>query len=122
MAFLYHIKADGQAECWVVNDKPVVLGRGDFADAYVEDDSLSRSHFLIIRERDEYFLIDLHSSNGTCVDGEQVSARKLNSNEIIQAGDSQFFFSVRPVTPNALPRPLPFGKLPLPPGSELSAV
>jgi hypothetical protein len=51
MAFLYRINADGsQAECWALDDKPFVLGRGKSADASVRDSALSHSHFLITRE------------------------------------------------------------------------
>ncbi|MFO1477076.1 MAG: FHA domain-containing protein [Verrucomicrobiota bacterium] len=103
MAFLYHVKQDGsQADCWVVGEKPLVLGRGDSADAYVEDDALSRSHFLIVREKQEYFLIDLHSANGVWVNGQRVTARRLGSREFIQAGDSTFCFSTEPVTTEVL--------------------
>ena len=121
MAFLYHIKADGEAECWPVHDKPVVAGRGEFADAYVEDDALSRSHFLIIREKEEFFVIDLHSSNGTWVRGDLVSALRLESNEIILAGDSLFYFSPMPVTADALPRAVPLPQRPKVGLSQLSA-
>src|SRR5271166_4183535 len=61
MAFLYHIRAnDGTpTEFWPVGEKPLVVGRGDSVDAFVDDDSLSRSHFLVVREAGEYFVIDL---------------------------------------------------------------
>jgi pSer/pThr/pTyr-binding forkhead associated (FHA) protein len=103
MAFLYHIKTDGSPpDCWVVGEKPLVLGRGDCADAYVEDDALSRGHFLIVREQEEFFLIDLSSANGVWINGERISARKLQAREFIQAGDSQFCFSREPVTADVL--------------------
>jgi pSer/pThr/pTyr-binding forkhead associated (FHA) protein len=99
MAFLYQIQADGaQGGCWTVGDKPLAVGRGDCADACIEDEALSRSHFLIVREGEEFFLIDLNSSNGTRVNDEPVSARKLSSNEIIMAGHSLFYFSCVPIS------------------------
>jgi len=99
MAFLYQIQADGaQGGCWAVGDKPLVVGRGECADARVEDEALSRSHFLVAREGEDFFLIDLDSSNGTWINDEPVSARKLNSNEIIMAGHSLFYFSCVPVS------------------------
>jgi pSer/pThr/pTyr-binding forkhead associated (FHA) protein len=110
MAFLYHIKPDHQAECWLVDNKPMVVGRGDSADAYVEDDALSRSHFLIVREDEDYYIVDLHSSNGTWVDGELICASKLHSQQVIIAGESPFFFSCSAVPADNLPNALPLPK------------
>jgi pSer/pThr/pTyr-binding forkhead associated (FHA) protein len=83
--------------------RPLVVGRGEFADAFVEDDALSRSHFLVTNEGTEFCLIDLHSRNGTWVNGERVSAHKLQSHEIITAGDSMFYFSDVPIAAIVLP-------------------
>jgi pSer/pThr/pTyr-binding forkhead associated (FHA) protein len=104
MAYLYRIRADGtEIERWELGEAPLVMGRGETADAYVEDDALSRSHFLITREGAEYCLIDLKSRNGTWVNGERVSAHKLRPNEIIQAGESLFGFSEVPVAVFVIP-------------------
>jgi pSer/pThr/pTyr-binding forkhead associated (FHA) protein len=103
MAYLYHMKPGGEPECWVIIEKPLVLGRGEFADAYVDDDSLSRSHFLIAPELHGFFVIDLDSSNGTWIGGDLVCARRLESGDVIQAGDSSFFFSHATVSPEQLP-------------------
>jgi pSer/pThr/pTyr-binding forkhead associated (FHA) protein len=104
MAFLYQIRADGtQVERWETGARPLVAGRGDCADAFVEDDALSRSHFLIVAEGEEFFLIDLNSSNGTWVNDARVTAHKLVSGEIIMAGESIFCFSKTPVSSVILP-------------------
>lgn len=100
MAFLYQIKSDGfPGEHWVVGDAPVVVGREEPADALVDDDALSRSHFLVVREGAEFFLVDLNSSNGTWVNGRPVAAHRLKSGEIICAGDSTFCFDLKPFSP-----------------------
>ena len=109
MPFLYQINADGsQAGSWNVEDKPLVVGRGETVEAFVEDDSLSRSHFLIVPEGPGFFLIDLHSRNGTWINGKKVSAHKLQTNEIIRAGESAFLFSLTPIAPNAFSIPAAF--------------
>ncbi len=117
MALLYQIQADGtRVAQWELGIRPLVVGRGEFADAFVEDDALSRSHFLITNEGTEFCLIDLHSRNGTWVNGERVSAHKLHPHEIIAAGDSIFYFSDVPLAAIVIPgtitlpgtaRPLP---------------
>jgi len=104
MAFLYRIQTDGSpAECWTVEDKPMVVGRSEFVDAYVEDDALSGSHFLIVREGGDFLVVDLHSSNGTLVNGSRITAHKLQPNEFIQAGRSLFCFVDPAVLPYASP-------------------
>ena len=106
MSFLYQIKPEGsQAECWKVEEKPLVFGRGDSADADAYDDSLSRSHFLVVREGSEFSVIDLHSSNGTWVNGKRIAAHKLRTSEIIRAGGSAFYFSTTAIAPNAFSIP-----------------
>jgi two-component system, NtrC family, sensor kinase len=94
MAFLYQIQADGApAECWVLGDQPLVVGRSEAADAYVEDEALSRGHFMIMRDAEDFFLVDMDSRNGTWVNGRQVSTHKLRPGELISAGKSLFCFS-----------------------------
>jgi pSer/pThr/pTyr-binding forkhead associated (FHA) protein len=107
MAFLYRIKADGlPGEHWVLGETPLVVGREEPADALVEDDTLSRSHFLVVREGLEFFLVDLNSSNGTWVNGQPVTAHRLKSGEIVVAGDSAFCFRVTVPSPTTAPIPL----------------
>jgi pSer/pThr/pTyr-binding forkhead associated (FHA) protein len=107
MAFLCQIHSGGsQGEHWVVGERPLVVGRGDFADACVNDDALSRSHFLIVREASAFFLVDLDSRNGTRVNGKPVSAHKLQPNQIIQAGESVFCFCLALKPGPTLPVPV----------------
>jgi len=104
MAFLHQIGNDGTpVERWELTTGLLVVGRGEFADAFVEDDSLSRSHFLITNEGSHFCLIDLQSRNGTWVNGERILAHKLRPNELIAAGESLFYFSEAPVTAFVLP-------------------
>ena len=104
MAFLYQVRSDGtRIRHWELGADPLVVGRGDIADACVEDDALSWGHFLITREGDGFCLIDLRSSNGTCVDGKRILASKLHSGQTIAAGSSLFYFSDMPVKTPVVP-------------------
>jgi predicted component of type VI protein secretion system len=95
MAFLYQLDRDGTPlENWPVPDAGLVVGRGELAGATVNDESLSRSHFLILREAGSYFIIDLESQNGTQVNGEPVAGMKLRPRSVISAGQSLFYFSL----------------------------
>ena len=108
MPFLYHIRSDGSpGECWELGADPIVLGRGERADARIEDDALSRSHFLITREGAGFHLVDLKSSNGTWINNKRTSAHKLHPGDIIMAGESWFYFSDVGVSTLVIPGILP---------------
>jgi two-component system, NtrC family, sensor kinase len=97
MAFLYQVRTDGSVvKHWALGEKPLVVGRGDHADARVEDGTLSSNHFLILNQGDDFFAMDLRSSNGTSVSGSRILSRKLQQGEVIQAGQSQFCFTDYP--------------------------
>src|SRR5262249_32152650 len=59
------------------------------------DESLSRRHFLILRQGQSYFLQDLDSQNGTWVDGQRARTVKLRHYDCIAAGRTLFLFSER---------------------------
>jgi pSer/pThr/pTyr-binding forkhead associated (FHA) protein len=108
MAFLYRIGSDGcPAECWTVEDTPLVVGQGDSAEARVEDDMLSHSHFLIAPEGHDFILVDLESRNGTWLNDQRVSAGKLGANTLIRAGQSLFCFSLTALPKSAQPVSVP---------------
>jgi len=107
MAALYHIGDDGsRAERWELDEKPVVVGRSGQAKVSIEDEGLSRRHFLILRDGEDYVIKDLNSRNGTWVAGRRVFAEKLHNNDCILAGHTVFLFAARPVLSTAAGKPL----------------
>ncbi len=100
MATLYHISEDGsRTERWEIGAEPVVVGRSGQAQVSIKDDGLSRQHFVIVRDGDDYLLKDLNSRNGTWVDGRRVFAEKLHDNDRIVAGRTEFLFAESAVVP-----------------------
>ena len=81
------------AERWELTDQPVAVGRDESADVKINDDSLSRRHFVIVRDGQNYLLKDLDSQNGTWVAGKRARATKLRHNDCIAAGRTLFLFS-----------------------------
>ena len=75
-----------------IRDQPVTVGRGASVDVKVEDDGLSRRHFMIAREGDEFVIKDLSSRNGTWVHGHRALTAKLHHNDCILAGQTLFRF------------------------------
>jgi pSer/pThr/pTyr-binding forkhead associated (FHA) protein len=78
---------------WELTNAPVTVGRGAAVDVKVEDDSLSRQHFMIAREGSEYVIKDLSSRNGTWVHGHRAVIARLQDNDCILAGHTLFRFS-----------------------------
>ena len=94
MAVLYQIGEDGsKAERWEVGDEPIVVGRSERARVSIEDDGVSRRHFMIARDGEGFVIKDLNSRNGTWVGGCRIFAEKLHHNDSILAGRTQFLFA-----------------------------
>ena len=93
MATLCLLGNDGaMAGQWEIGDAPVTVGRSAPVDVQVEDDGLSRRHFMIAREGAEYVIKDLSSRNGTWVHGRRALAARLRHNDCILAGHALFRF------------------------------
>ena len=96
MATLYQLNENGsRTEQWEIDEEPVVVGRNGRAQASIEDEGVSRRHFLVVRDGDDYIIKDLNSRNGTWVEGRRVSVEKLRHNDCIQAGRTRFQFDER---------------------------
>ncbi len=94
MATLYQIGDDGsRGEQWELSTQPVIVGRGGQAQVSIQDEGLSRRHFCIVRDGEDYVIKDLNSRNGTWVDGRRVLAEKLRHHNLILAGNTRFLFS-----------------------------
>ncbi|HWW00665.1 MAG TPA: FHA domain-containing protein [Candidatus Acidoferrum sp.] len=78
---------------WELEEHPVAVGRDESADVVIDDESLSRRHFVIVREGEHYLLKDLNSQNGTWVDGQRAGATTLRHHDCIVAGRTLFLFS-----------------------------
>jgi serine phosphatase RsbU (regulator of sigma subunit) len=75
-----------------------VLGRDPFCDVILPLRSISRQHARILAERGQFYIEDLHSLNGTFVNGQRVAARsRLKDHDRIQLYETQFtFYETRP--------------------------
>jgi pSer/pThr/pTyr-binding forkhead associated (FHA) protein len=93
MPYLIQKKPDGSVvKQWELHDKPLTVGRGDDADASIDDKEMSRHHFVISRTADGYVIKDLESTNGTWVNGRGISEQTLRPNDKIRAGQTPFVF------------------------------
>lgn len=80
---------EGSREISVLNGK-ISFGRGSDADFRFEDNGLSRLNSTIYREGDRAWVVDENSTNGTFVNGIQVSGSgtPLNNGDTIKLGNS----------------------------------
>jgi pSer/pThr/pTyr-binding forkhead associated (FHA) protein len=112
MATLYRINNDGtRAGRWDIDEAPILVGRSRQAKVSIEDEGVSRRHFLILREGDDYVIKDLNSRNGTWVAGRRVFAERLHDDDCILAGHTLFRFVRQPASsaPASRPRRGPHG-------------
>ncbi len=93
MATLCLLGDDGTVgKQWEIGGEPVTVGRGASVDVKVVDDGLSRRHFMVVREGEEYLIKDLSSRNGTWVHGHRALTARLRHNDCILAGHTLFRF------------------------------
>jgi phosphoserine phosphatase RsbU/P len=82
MAILQLLKGDGPAEELQIAGDRAVLGRHPDCDIVLDAASVSRQHAQISKQDKQYFVEDLHSRNGTFVNGRLIQGRHL-----LQDGD-----------------------------------
>jgi pSer/pThr/pTyr-binding forkhead associated (FHA) protein len=73
---------------------PVVnVGRADYNDLVLPDESVSTAHAKLQRREGVWVLVDLDSTNGTFVDGERVKGEApLSPGVVVRFGDVQLVF------------------------------
>ncbi len=101
MAILQLTNAAGITEDYQLNQDRMVLGRHPECDIVLDSASVSRQHAQIVRERDQYFVEDLHSRNGTFVNGRLIQGRQLlaDGDRLKICDLSLAFYTKEPSTP-----------------------
>jgi len=81
---------------FVAEELPIFIGREKDAAVPLADNKISRKHATIVYKNHRFFLIDLGSRNGTCVNGKKVEGAALRTGDLLQMGDSVLSFEVKP--------------------------
>src|SRR5712692_4768938 len=69
------------------------IGRADYNDLVIPDESISTSHAKLQRREGVWVLVDLESTNGTFVDGERIKAdTPIAPGSMVRFGDVQLVF------------------------------
>jgi signal transduction histidine kinase/pSer/pThr/pTyr-binding forkhead associated (FHA) protein len=95
-ATLLVIQGIDQGTRFEVSEGEVGLGRGVQNAIRVHDTEVSRTHASLVRVNGKYHITDLHSSNGTYVNGAPVNTRELVPGDEIQIGRTVLLFSTVP--------------------------
>lgn len=73
---------------WTLEKEVVTVGRDDERDIAIAHPSVSRAHAQIVRQKAGYFIADLHSRNGTRLNGELIVAPALLSpGDVVRLGE-----------------------------------
>lgn len=72
----------------VIGARPFVIGRSPNSDLIVDHAAVSRRHARIVRGRDGYWIEDLESRNGVCIDAQVVrGSARLIPGMVVTLGD-----------------------------------
>ncbi|WIG58639.1 MAG: hypothetical protein OJF49_001385 [Ktedonobacterales bacterium] len=105
---------------WLLNQQMVGIGRGPEQQICLPDESVSRQHAQIVRQRTGYFVNAWQSINGTWLNGEELTApAQLHPGDVLLIGEIELRCEAvlgtrRPTAPDARGSSLPT----LPPGKD----
>jgi phosphoserine phosphatase RsbU/P len=101
MALLQLSNSSGTSEDVKVEQDRMVLGRHPDCDIVLDSASVSRQHAQLLREGGQYFIEDLHSRNGTFVNGRIIQGRHpLGDGDRVKICDLSFVFYTNQPAPN----------------------
>jgi hypothetical protein len=109
----YLVVEDDGKELLIPLDRPILhIGRGISADIRIEDARVSRRHAIVAQRGDGVRLLDDRSSNGTFVNGDQVTIAYLNDGDVVGFGlVSMRFAEIEPAYRRAPSRRIALGSL-----------
>lgn len=77
-----------------LQDERVTMGRSEEAHVTLDDERASRFHVVLALKSDGYELRDLHSTNGTLVNGQKVETHTLQHGDSIRIGSTTLRYLV----------------------------
>ncbi|MBS3762551.1 MAG: FHA domain-containing protein [Planctomycetes bacterium] len=89
-----HLRIDGEVEDEAEFDTKLVVGRSSDSDLRIPRDWVSRQHVSIFEKDGEYFVQDLDTRNGTCVNGCEITRVKLHHGDMIEIGPCELTFEL----------------------------
>jgi pSer/pThr/pTyr-binding forkhead associated (FHA) protein len=75
-------------------DHAVRMGRSPDNDVILRDPATSGHHARLERRGDQFWVVDLGSTNGTFVNGESIQEKQLNTGDRVTIGQNSIHFSL----------------------------
>lgn len=79
---------------WQLDSDQITIGRSSDCGIVLTDPNASRNHAELSRRGEEWWIIDLGSTNGTLVNDSLVKERRLSPGDRIRIGSSEMVFEV----------------------------
>jgi predicted component of type VI protein secretion system len=87
------VDSPGQSQQIIIWDTlEVTVGRGPDRDLVIPDSEVSRQHALFAMDGASHIVADLHTSNGTYVNGARVSRHQLRPGDVVELGPARIQF------------------------------
>jgi two-component system NtrC family sensor kinase len=93
MATLFVLQGRDQGKCFELRGSSLTIGRDRGNAIQLSDSEVSRNHAEIRADNDGFLLVDLASSNGSFVNAEQVTERRLATGDRVQFGGTLLLFT-----------------------------
>ncbi len=104
MSEIHILSQDGQAFDFPPFKEKITIGRSGDNDVILFDNSVSRHHAVIVKTKNEYFLSDMGSFNGTKVNGKLIQNIRLNHGDEIKIGYVRLKFLAKEEAPVPSPK------------------
>src|SRR5262249_999580 len=93
-AILVHIYPTGpqMGTRYVITARPLIIGRGDNCDIYINDSSVSRRHASVEASPAGVRVTDLGSTNGTFINNTAVASAALRDGDSLRVGNCIYRF------------------------------
>ncbi|UCH92253.1 MAG: trypsin-like peptidase domain-containing protein, partial [Candidatus Aminicenantes bacterium] len=69
-----------------ITSTPLILGRAPQSDIVIKTETVSKNHLKILPKGDQFYIIDLGSTNGTFVNGEKITETLVKPEDMVQLG------------------------------------
>ncbi|MDA1049928.1 MAG: ATP-binding protein [Planctomycetota bacterium] len=93
MASLFVIQGTDQGRRYDLDEDAMSLGRDNDNDIQLHDSEISRHHAEVRSDEAGYLLVDLDSSNGSFVNGNQITEHHLANGDRVQLGRTLMIFT-----------------------------
>lgn len=79
-------------ETWKLTSEEITIGRLPECHVALADPEVSRRHAQLQKRQDGWWVLDLHSTNDTYVNGQIVKERRLEAGDVVTVGSTQLVF------------------------------